>query len=128
MERENRKKYNNYALFTFDEMLNQKLDRWEATTLNGRQSPSLVYSLVIDMFRYIGDERPDEDILEECSTEEGWYGKHTWTTIQHNKWEKEHLIPILMKRMKLPKYRAEREAAWFMLQWSFTIKDEEKTN
>ena len=53
MKREDRKKFENVSLFTFDEMLNGKLDRWESCTLNGRNSPALVYSLVIDMFRYI---------------------------------------------------------------------------
>ena len=126
MEREKRKKYNNNSLFTFDEMLNQKLDRWESCTLNGRHSPSLVYSLVVDMFRYIGDERDGEEILKECNTTENWFNNYTWTTIQCERWRKEHLVPILMKRMKLPKYRAVRESAWFMLQWSFRIVDPEE--
>ena len=128
MKKEDRKKYNNYSLFTFDEMLNGKLERWENSSLNGRTSPSLVYSLVIDMFRYIGDKRSEEEILKEYQTIEDWYQRHTWTTIDHNKWKDEHLVPILRKRMKLPKYRAEREAAWFMLQWSFMIKDDKKKN
>lgn len=126
MDREKRKKYNNHSLFTFDEMLNQKLDRWESCTLNGRRSPSLVYSLVIDMFRYIGDERDAEEILKECTTTENWFENYSWTTIQYNKWREEHLIPVLMKRMKLPKYRAERESSWFMLMWSFHIIDSEE--
>lgn len=126
MDKEKRKKYNNHSLFTFDEMLNQKLDRWESCTLNGRRSPSLVYSLVIDMFRYIGDERDAEEILKECTTTENWFENYSWTTIQYNKWREEHLIPVLMKRMKLPKYRAERESSWFMLMWSFHIIDSEE--
>ena len=36
MKKEDRKKYNNYSLFTFDEMLNGKLERWENSSLNGR--------------------------------------------------------------------------------------------
>ena len=123
MKREDRKKFENVSLFTFDEMLNGKLDRWESCTLNGRNSPALVYSLVIDMFRYIGDTRPEDQILTECCTTENWYQKYTWTTIQHNKWREEHLIPVIMKRMRIPKYRAERESSWFMLQWSFKVED-----
>ena len=92
MKREDRKKFENVSLFTFDEMLNGKLDRWESCTLNGRKSPALVYSLVIDMFRYIGDTRPEEQLLTECKTDRDWFQKHTWTTIQHNKWREEHLI------------------------------------
>lgn len=126
MDREKRKKYNNYSLFTFDEMLNGKLDRWEVTALNG--GTSLIYSLVIDMFRFIGDERTEEEILDECKNVKDWYGNHTWTTIQHNKWREEHLIPVLRKRMKLPKYRAEREASWFLLMWSFSIVNEEESS
>lgn len=121
MKREERKKYHNYSLFTFDEMINSKLERWESQALNGRTTPSLVYSLVIDMFRYIGDERPEEEILDECQKVDDWYQKHTWTLNQHNKWKNEHLIPIIKKRMKLPKYRAEKEASWFMLQWGFMV-------
>lgn len=123
MKREDRKKFNNYSLFTFDEMLNQKLDRWEATALNGRSTPALVYSLVVDMFRFIGDERSEQDILTECKTEERWFDKYHWTTEQHEEWRTKHLIPILRKRMHLNKDRAERESSWFMLQWSFQIKD-----
>lgn len=126
MKREERKKFNNYSLFTFDEMLNQKLERWESTTLNGRNSPALVYSLVIDMFRFIGDNRPEEEILTGCKTEERWFDNYHWTTAQHDEWRTKHLIPILRKRMHLNKDRAERESSWFMLQWSFRIKDDEK--
>lgn len=124
MKREDRKKFNHYSLFTFDEMLNGKLERWESQALNGRTTPSLIYSLVLDMFRYIGDNRSEDDILTECQTVEDWYQKHTWSKEQHDLWRDKHLIPVIMKRMKLPKYRAERESGWFMLQWSFMIKDE----
>ena len=81
MKREDRKKFENVSLFTFDEMLNGKLDRWESCTLNGRNSPSSVYSLVIDMFRYIGDTRHEEQLFAECKTDSDWFQKHTWTTI-----------------------------------------------
>lgn len=123
MKREDRKKFNNYSLFTFDEMLNEKLERWESTALNGRNTPALVYSLVIDMFRFIGDNRPEEEILTECKTKERWFDNYHWTTAQHDEWRTKHLIPILRKRMHLNKDRAERESSWFMLQWSFSIKD-----
>ena len=78
------------------------------------------------MFRYIGDERDAEEILKECHNTENWFNNYTWTTIQYTKWKEEHLIPILMKRMKLPRYRAVRESSWFMLQWSFRIVDPEE--
>lgn len=126
MKREERKKFNNYTLFTFDEMLNQKLERWESAALNGRGTPALVYSLVVDMFRFIGDSRSEEDILTECKTEERWFDKYYWTTAQHEEWRTKHLIPVLKKRMRLNKARAERESSWFMLQWSFQIKDDDK--
>ena len=33
MKREERMQYKENSLFTFDEMMNQKLDRWESSTL-----------------------------------------------------------------------------------------------
>lgn len=128
MKREDRKKYNNYSLFTFDEMLNQKLDRWESNALNGRTGPSLIYSLVIDMFRFIGDTRDEKEILDECRYEKEWYDKYLWTIEQHDEWRTKHLIPVIKKRMRLSKDRAERESSWFMLQWSFRIDEDKNTS
>lgn len=123
MKREDRKKFNNYSLFTFDEMLNQKLDRWESSALKGT---ALIYSLVVDMFKYIGDEREAEDILRECKTEERWYDKYEWSEDQHDDWRQTHLIPVLRKRLHFSKAAAERESSWFMLMWSFPIKMREE--
>lgn len=123
MKREDRKKFKEYSLFTFDEMANQKLERWESCALNGRNTPALIYSLVVDMFRFIGDKRDEVEILTECTDEERWFDKYTWTMEQHEEWRTKHLIPIIRKRMHLNKDRAERESSWFMLQWSFRIKD-----
>lgn len=123
MKKEDRKKFEGYYLFNFDEMLNKPLERWESRVLNGRTNPSLIYSLVLDMFRFIGDERSEDEILTECKTVQDWYQKHTWTSKQSQEWRSTHLVPILRKRMKIAKYRAEKEAAWFMLQWSFMIND-----
>lgn len=122
MEKEERLRYKTHPIFTFDEMANQKLDRWESMILNNRNSPSIIYSLVIDMFRFIGDKRPAEEILNECTNVKDWYMKHTWTEKQHDEWRNTHLIPVLRKRMHLHKSSAERESSWFMLQWSFTIE------
>ncbi len=121
MNKEDRKKYNGHYLFTFDEMANQKLERYESAAL--KNTPSLIYSLVIDMFRYIGDQREDEDILTECKNEERWFETHQWTKEDNDKWYNERLIPVLKKQLRLSKAIAEREGSWFMLQWSFKIVD-----
>lgn len=124
MKREERKKYKDYYLFDFDEMLNAKLERWESIELNGRKTPSLVYSLVIDMFRFIGDTREETEILDECYTVKGWYKNHSWTKTKYDEWKSTRLVPIIRKRMGLSKEKANREASWFMLEWSFMIEDE----
>ena len=122
MKKEERPKYKYHFLFTFDEMMNQKLERWESYILKNDIS-SIVLSLIVDMFKYVGDTRNGEEILDECFSDEKWYEAHTWTKEQHNEWETSHIVPILRKRWKVSKDRAERETGWFMLQYSFKIKE-----
>lgn len=122
MKREERTQYKENSLFTFDEMMNQKLDRWESSALKNNVD-SMVLSLIVDMFRFIGDTRNAKDILDECFTDKKWYEAHTWTTKQYNEWVKTHAVPVLRKRWKISKSRAERESSWFSLQYSFKVVD-----
>lgn len=56
-------------------------------------------------------------------TQKQWK-KLRWTEQEHNKF-KEWIIKYLIKNMRWSKYRAEKEASWFMLAYSPAFKEED---
>lgn len=115
---------NNYV-YTFDEVMEKgNLSRSEIYVL--KNSSALQYTLVYDMFKFIGDERSHKDILNECKTTRDWYLNHSWTLEQNDEWRNTHGIPMLKRLFKWSKETCRREISWFLLGYGFTISDYNK--
>lgn len=125
MEKKNRMTFNGVELYTFDEVM-EKGNLSRSELFNLKHGSSLQYTLVYDMFKFIGDERGYEDILNECKTSEKWFENHSWTMKQHSDWEETHGIPMLCRIFKWSKTVASKEISWFLLMDGFTISDYEE--
>jgi hypothetical protein len=124
MEKKDRMVFSNHELYTFEEVMKKgNLSRSELFNL--KHGSSLQYTLVYDMFKFIGDERSHEDILNECKTSEKWFENHFWTMKQHDDWVETHGIPMLRRIFRWSKTVASREISWFLLMDGFTISDYE---
>lgn len=89
---------------------------------------SLIYSLVIGMFRFAGNiDMDDYDLIEMCKTNERWVYEYYWTKKQHN-----DFINMLTKIYKnIYQYKtgtAKNAAQWFTFQYGLTVKTRREIN
>ena len=49
-------------------------------------TPSLNYSLVVNMFKFAGKKMKPDEIIELCKTNKRWMYENHWTKKQHDQW------------------------------------------
>lgn len=109
--------------FYKEDILNKRVSPTDRMWLN--HEGSLIYSLVYEMFKFIGDTRSYKEIFDECFNEEKWYTNHEWTISQNEDFKRTIGVPLIMKVLKTSKSRAETEYAWFCLSYGFKYSDPE---
>lgn len=62
------------------------------------------------------------EFKEETVKEERWYLKHTWTKEQENEFT-QWLTRLLMKKKRMSKIRATKEAQYFVFAYGWKIGD-----
>lgn len=107
--------------FYKEDILNKRVSSTDRIWL--REESSLIYCLIYEMFKYIGDTRSYKEILKECFEDEQWYLKHEWTIEQSENFKKEIGIPLIMKAWQTTKTNASHEYAWFSLSYGLKYSD-----
>ena len=49
-------------------------------------TPSLNYSLVVNMFKFAGKKMKPDEVIELCKTNQRWMYENHWTKKQHDQW------------------------------------------
>ena len=112
-------KYINCKIYSLDYLRKEELT--EADIYNLFETNSLIYSIVIEQFRRIGDTRQAWKIIKECKENEKWmYQYHFSTKNERENFEKE-VIDIFQNLYQYKDYRAEQEAGWFMFCYGFSV-------
>ena len=83
-------------------------------------SKSLIYSLVVGMFRYIKNDMSDKDIIKLIKSED-WYDKYSWTKYQCNEYEKK-LNKVFYNLYRFGPIKCNNSAKEFMMKYGFQIK------
>ena len=83
-------------------------------------SKSLIYSLVVGMFRYIKNDMSDKDIIKFIKSED-WYDKYSWTKHQCNEYEKK-LNKVFYNLYRFGPIKCNNSAKEFMMKYGFQIK------
>ncbi len=87
-----------------------------------------VQKLLREMFRRVGEDFDDPEwqaLMGDREHKLGtpWYQRRTWTLADEESF-RAWAIQGLRDDLRWPKYRAEREIPWFLLQWSWSYSDE----
>lgn len=82
---------------------------------------SLLYSLIIGMFRYVGYDMSNKDILTLCRDNDRWMYEYFWTQSQRNEFRKK-LIKLIKNIYSYKDGSAESKADWWLFEWGLTIK------
>lgn len=108
-------------IYTIDYLMNKELT--EDDLFNIFDKNSLLYSLVIGMFRHIGDNRSNAEIIRMAKTNPEWVYENFWTTEQRDDYKKK-LVKVFENVYQYKSHSAEQKASWFSFMYGLTIKDE----
>ena len=85
------------------------------------ETPSLNRSLIIGMFRFINDERTDEEILDLVKTKENWMNEILWTfSVKQN--FRNILVNIVKNLYQYSSKTSENWADEWLLRYGFGVK------
>ena len=82
---------------------------------------SLLYSVIIGMYRYIGSKKQNCDIIKDCKKDNKWITKTKWTNKQFADFESK-LTRILKNFYCISDEMALSKAQWFMIQYGLNVK------
>lgn len=106
-------------IYDLDYLKNEELT--EEDLYNLFETPSLLYSLVISMFRQVKDKRSDDEIINMCKTDERWVYKNYWESEEQKESFKEDLKKVIKNVYQCGDIELDRRASWWMFQYSLSI-------
>lgn len=112
-------KYVNCKIYSIDYLCDEELS--EVDIYNLFETNSLLYSIIIEQFRKIGDTRQAWKIIKECKEDKNWVYKYNFESIKERKKFENKIIKIFQNLYQYKKYKAEQEAAWFMFSYGFSV-------
>lgn len=115
---------NESVIFTKEDILNERMTPTKRYHLT--EKSALIYTLVYEMFKFMGDMRDVHEIMDECFHTENWFTNHEWTYAQSKEFQEKVIVPIIRKTWGMNKTRAEHEAGWWMLSYGFKYSDPDK--
>lgn len=109
------------GVFEFEDLINDNLNRSQKRLLSkNTNSDNIIKCLIIREFRLIGDQRPIQEILEECYDNEFWFENYKFESQEAYNAFHDDVYKILKKYWKLNKTLTKKETSWFMLMFSFS--------
>lgn len=110
-----------YKIFDIDYLQNSELTEDDLYYLY--ETPSINYSLLVEMFRFTKQDILDEKkIINLAKTDKDWMYKYFWTQKQREDFE--NIITNVFKNIKYCSLEeAKSSAAWWILMYGLTNKE-----
>lgn len=86
-------------------------------------TPSLNYSLVVNMFKFAGKKMKADDVLNICTTNERWMYEYHWTKDQHDKWVNE-VAEVYKNVYQDGPEKARNGAEWWTFMYGMSVEGE----
>lgn len=111
---------NKIKIFDIDYLINEELTEDDLHELFDEKS--LKYSLIVGMFRHIGEiNRSDSDILNICKTNKRWYNKYNWTKKQRDAYC-DLIIKVYKNVYQYSDIKSSQLAQWWLILYGFNVK------
>ena len=81
---------------------------------------SLIYSLIIGMFRKINSKKKNSDIIKTIK-KENWVNYYSWTKTEFYEYE-DDVVKIFRNLYQCGEIEARSKAQWFMIKYALTVK------
>lgn len=108
---------NNVNVYSFDEMMKPVLSEVELYDLF--ETPSLHYSITIEMFKMINDQRTPEEIIEFCKTDSRWMYKTLWSK-EDREIFLDKLTKLFMTLYSYSEVEAKSSAEWWLFWYGMS--------
>ena len=107
-------------IYPIEYLMNAELTESDLNWLFGKNSKSLLYSIIIGMFRFIGNKKQNYQIIKMITTDDKWFEKITWTKKQFKEYEE--CITLVLKNLYQYKLEESRIAAQnVMIKYSLNV-------
>ena len=108
-------------IFPIEYLMNEELTESDLNWLLNKDSNSLLYSIIIGMFRTIGNTKRNYQIIKMIKSDPKWFDKVSWTKNQF--YEYEDKIALIIKNLYQYKLEESKIAAQnIMTKYSLTVK------
>lgn len=82
---------------------------------------SLIYSLIIGMYRFASIDKSDSDIIAEVGIDNSWIEKNSWTKKQLLSYEKK-LIKVYQNLYQYSYEKSSTLAQWWIIQYGLSVR------
>jgi hypothetical protein len=107
-------------IYSIEDLINDDFDDEEIDIV----SKSLIYSLIIGMFRYVKNNTEDKEIIKLIKTE-NWADNYKWTEFQRNEYKKK-LDKIFYNLYRFGPIKSSNTSNEFLMKYGFIIKPSQK--
>jgi len=107
-------------IYSIEDLINDDFDDEEIDIV----SKSLIYSLIIGMFRHAKNNTEDKEIIKLIKTE-NWPDNYTWTEFQRNEYKKK-LDKIFYNLYRFGSVKCSNTSNEFLMKYGFIVKPSQK--
>ena len=106
-------------IYPIEYLINEELSESDLSNLFDTQS--LLYSIIIGMYRHISSKRKNSDIINNIKKDRQWLIKNKWTIKERDLYEQQ-LAKALKNIYYISDEIAMQKAQWYMIVYGFDIK------
>lgn len=86
-------------------------------------TPSLNYSLVVNMFKFMKKDMKPDEVLTLCKTNDRWMYEHHWTKEDRERY-REELMKVFKNIYRNGPYETESSVDWWLFMYGFSMDGE----
>lgn len=106
-------------LYPLEYLMNEDLNDEDLSWLFDQKS--LLYSIIIGMFRFIGIKKSNSEIIKLVRKDPKWMYKYFWNSNEQQEFE-DKLIKIMKNIYYLSDFQAKQKAQWYIIIYGLSIK------
>ena len=119
MSKENFQTVYGVRIYPIDSLINEELTESDLNYLF--DTKSLLYSIIIGMYRFIDSRKHNCDIIKDCKKDNKWLSKTKWTEDQFINFENK-LTNVIKNIYCVNDTVATNKAQWYMIHYGFSVK------
>ena len=118
----NYKEVNGITIYSLDYLANEELSDNDLSNLFDNGNKGLLYSIILNMFKFVGIKKSNKDIIKIITTKKKWMNDYIWNTNELKKFE-ELLTKVLKNIYYWDDNISKQNAQWYIIIYGFRIKD-----